>query len=491
MYTNRFKNGQSKNPRKPLGTITNSAVKSNHDCGCGIRKGSINKALGDHTSLNNTPKTERKKYSKKFRKISYDRLNAIRNIFINKGNRAMENGDDSLKHPMGYNRTASCKYAKVSEVWLKHSKSNNRSYFEGVMTCGSVWSCPVCSQNIQSQRVCEINTLMRWVYSTGKTACLVTYTIPHYYDQNLESVLKGFLESIRKMKSYTAYKKWKRNYGVLDSVRATEVTFGQNGWHVHAHEIFILDRKVENEDDFKSDLFKGYQQGVLKCSQDNRVVLSDSEYGSRRESFKYIRLDKYNKKQMDSFKEHGLDVIFNARTSDYLTKIERSMDEHENAQSILDAHKGSNGKRWGIEREIVKSAGKNSKGFHPFQLIDLYIKYRELYKSGDDRRRSEYYDNMCWLGDKFDEYSTCFSGRRQLIWSRGLKKKCGVENVSDIEAAEEENSVDDSVYSLCLDEVWDAIREVPGALSIILSENERCNENCSHLSIDFVLKLLE
>ncbi len=65
--------------------------------------------------------------------------------------------------------------------------------------------------------------------------------------------------------------------------------------------------------------------------------------------------------------------------------------------------------KWGIEDELTKAHAKKAKsGFSPFQLLDLY-------SSGDKATKEQ-------AGALFAEYSGVFRGKRQLCWSRGLRK---------------------------------------------------------------------
>jgi len=65
--------------------------------------------------------------------------------------------------------------------------------------------------------------------------------------------------------------------------------------------------------------------------------------------------------------------------------------------------------KWGIEDELTKSHAKKAKsGYSPFQLLDLYI-------HGDKATKEQ-------AGALFAEYSGVFRGKRQLCWSRGLRK---------------------------------------------------------------------
>ena len=84
--------------------------------------------------------------------------------------------------------------------------------------------------------------------------------------------------------------------------------------------------------------------------------------------------------------EHGLDLVDGAWAASYVTK-------------------------WGIEEEMTKGSlkkGKKAGHVSPFALLDMYAE-------GDEDS-----------GKRFQEYARVFKGRRQLVWSKGLRELLGV-----------------------------------------------------------------
>jgi hypothetical protein len=79
---------------------------------------------------------------------------------------------------------------------------------------------------------------------------------------------------------------------------------------------------------------------------------------------------------------HGVDLVDGAWAAAYVTK-------------------------WGIEEEMTKGSLKNGKKaghVSPFALLDIYAE-------GDEN-----------AGKRFQEYARVFKGRRQLVWSKGLRE---------------------------------------------------------------------
>lgn len=84
--------------------------------------------------------------------------------------------------------------------------------------------------------------------------------------------------------------------------------------------------------------------------------------------------------------------------------------------------------KWGLEQEMTKAHLKRGKagGRTPFDLL------REAFETGELE--------VCRL---FQEYAVHFKGKRQLVWSPGLKSRLGVDEITDQALAE--NSDQESV----------------------------------------------
>ncbi|MDK9720689.1 MAG: protein rep [Rhodospirillales bacterium] len=116
--------------------------------------------------------------------------------------------------------------------------------------------------------------------------------------------------------------------------------------------------------------------------------------------------------------EHGFDVQGAADAGDYISK-------------------------WGAAEEITLSGHKSKGGLHPFGLL-------ELAASGDKH-----------AAVLFEEYVEAFHGKRQLVWSRGLKKKVKIVEVTDEEIAEKEEEGGEVIALFSFGQ-WKAICRVRG-----------------------------
>ena len=117
-----------------------------------------------------------------------------------------------------------------------------KARFSGLQTCGSVWSCPVCSSKISERRRLEISTAVEKWTKQGGEVLLVTLTFPHSRDDNLKDLLLKQSEASKKFKGRKAYSKHLRSlYGIKGTIRSLETTYSHaNGWHPHLHELWFV-----------------------------------------------------------------------------------------------------------------------------------------------------------------------------------------------------------------------------------------------------------
>ena len=109
--------------------------------------------------------------------------------------------------------------------------------------------------------------------------------------------------------------------------------------------------------------------------------------------------------------------------------------------------------KWGAAEELALGGKKKGRdGKTPFQLLSSFS------DEGDHR-----------AGQLFTEYAKVFKGRRQLVWSPGLKKLARIEEVSDDKAAEDavrlfDESKHDERVGHFTPEGWKKVRHVRAAI---------------------------
>lgn len=160
-------------------------------------------------------------------------------------------------------RVARClrrRRANTYYVEVRRSKTGT-AHYGGLEVCGSIWSCPICAVKITTRRAAEVSQGFGAWQETGGVVYMLTLTVPHYHHQSLKTVLEGFSKARRLLRNR---KVWKRVVGqkTVGSIRALEVTFGSNGWHVHSHELIFAKQEIGLED-LRSVILEAWQRAVM------------------------------------------------------------------------------------------------------------------------------------------------------------------------------------------------------------------------------------
>jgi hypothetical protein len=177
------------------------------------------------------------------------------------------------------------------------------------------------------------------------------------------------------MREHRAYKDLRRDFGVLGSIRALEVTHGQaNGWHPHFHELWLFDKPLTIR---------------------QRMSLRSLLYSLWSRSSVAAGLPSPNR-------QRGVHIQPAKSAAEYVAKWGTEP-------------------RWEIGSELTKANSKrsrSSKGRTPFDLLRDYAE-------GDDKQ----------AGALFVEFAKAFKGFNQVRWSKGLKAVFGIGEASDEEIA--------------------------------------------------------
>ena len=285
---------------------------------------------------------------------------------------------------------------KSVDIW--ESKKHTFSY-GGLMTCGSVWVCPVCATKITEKRRHELAQAMATVKADGGSALLLTLTVPHYGHHRIENTLDGLLDAYRRFTNRKPFKRSAATLGAIGRVKTTEATYGPNGWHPHIHVLVFTDAPVTHGvlRLVKSDLLEQWQSACVSAG-----------------------LPKPNK--------HGLSLDDGTRAAEYVTK-------------------------WGMENEMTKGHLKTARTndhLSPFGLLDLHV----------DRSSaaSDFQESIAPLaGFLFHEYAKAFKGKQQLVWSRGLRSRLGLGQEKTDEELAAAHDQDADLFAQIPLEMWAVI----------------------------------
>ena len=117
--------------------------------------------------------------------------------------------------------------------------SEGHAGFAGLVSCGSVWVCPVCSSKIMARRSLEIGAAVASAGSENLPVAFCTLTMRHSKGDHLAKLWDGLGKGWGRATSGVKWKRDREAVGLEGYVRVVEATHGVNGWHVHVHALLF------------------------------------------------------------------------------------------------------------------------------------------------------------------------------------------------------------------------------------------------------------
>ena len=269
--------------------------------------------------------------------------------------------------------------------------------YRSLQVCGSVWHCPVCAARVANERSSEIRQAQLLAAGLGYKTVLVTLTSRHDRKTRLLEQLVAMTEAYQDVWRGDSAKKVKEEFDIFGMIRTLECTHGKNGWHPHIHVLIFV---------------------PFDCD----IVAFGSALRFRWEMMAL---------------RHGL------------TMNKHGFDIQDNTQKVADyIAKWGHDPCWGDWDEMARWHTKIGRGrqgnehYTPWQLLDFA-------DNGDSE-----------AGALWREYALTFYRRKQLHWSRGLRKKLGMEKeLTDEEVAQKEQEGATIEYRIKLNtEQWNWIK---------------------------------
>ena len=282
---------------------------------------------------------------------------------------------------LGHNhRVFSCqKVPSYGVQKLGHSRGisknvDGKAFYHGIGVCGDVHCCPVCSVKISEGRRQEVVHALRSHSESGYISLFATFTIRHSRDDSLSDNVSSFRNARSDLIRSQKYRKIKDRICMSGYIRRLEVTWGNsNGWHPHDHEVWLIDKKTISASELQVLQLEIFELWEHYCK-------------------------KYNL-EAPSFL-HGFDLRWK---------------EGDGSSSV-----GAYLTKWGHELTYGHTKKANGEDRHtPFSLLySLKENYNPKFAA------------------LYQEYAKAFKGRAQLLWSRGLKAKFGIQEFTDGELTE-------------------------------------------------------
>ena len=136
--------------------------------------------------------------------------------------------------------------APVYEDAETGKQSIGESSFADVVTCGSVWLCPVCGRRIADERRIELEFVMKQaVKDSDRDFVFGTYTIQHRLSDRLADLLRDLKDSVHKAWAGRGGQAARDAVGYKLIARVVEIRWSpETGWHPHFHEVATVNRGV-------------------------------------------------------------------------------------------------------------------------------------------------------------------------------------------------------------------------------------------------------
>lgn len=326
---------------------------------------------------------------------------------------------DLLRTFSSLERVRKCRRVKIGNgpVHIRHRRDEARAHYAGVQTCGSVWSCPCCSERILTGRAEELVTAVRTHAATGGDVLMLTLTMRHHSGQALADLWDALGEAWRAASSGS--RSVRSIMGPIDWVRRVEATYGEHGWHVHVHALLFVPAATDPEPVGQT-VFAAWAR---------RLVGLGLEAPLDGPGMRIKRLDLSQA---------------SAEVADYLAKgsYEEATDARRAALELA-----ANGKQ--------ARAGNRT----PFDILADFVA-----------------DGQATDAELWGEWEKGSKGRRAITWSRGARARLvPTEELSDEELAQESDGGGE-VVALIEDGAWPAIIAQPRLANLVLNLVETADD---------------
>lgn len=161
----------------------------------------------------------------------------------------------------------------------QHHKTQ-KAFYGGLMVCGRIWQCPVCAAKISERRKKELEQAFKLHKEDNGKVAMLTLTFSHKKFHKLPDLLDKFGQATQKFMSGKRFQKIRDKMKLIGRVRVFEVTYGDNGWHPHAHIALFYFNDVELYE-IRKEMYELWEKACekvgLKTSFKNGLHLDSAE----------------------------------------------------------------------------------------------------------------------------------------------------------------------------------------------------------------------
>lgn len=276
--------------------------------------------------------------------------------------------------------------------------------FAGLASCGSIHACPVCNSKINAVRRLELGVMIAAAESKGMGMAFGAKTIRHHAAQPLAALWPEQSKVWNAVTVDKTVRRLRQEMAFAGYARAAEVTIGLNGWHPHIHPFYFFSGPVTPQ-----------QLEDLHAAEISAWINKAERLG----------LDAPLSKAQNLHLVTGSDAA--DQLSEYFTKA---------GQQIGDSV------AWEMTSTQTKTGRRWAKTVSPWVILAGA-------RAGDA-------DAL----DLWHEYEKASKGKRVLTYSRGLRRRFGL----DVEASDEDiadaeiGTKDDTLFEIA---DWEPVRRCP------------------------------
>lgn len=255
--------------------------------------------------------------------------------------------------------------------------------FGGLQNSKSVWASPLAAATITRARGQQVHLAVSNFLQANPQGSVVfgTFTIRHNKGQSAKLLWDALGKAWNGITGGNPWRTDCKKYAVAHWVKAVEATYGQNGWHIHLHVVFLLDKHLTSPQlaAFGDRMYARWAKRAKGCG----LQAPSRKHG--------VVLQQANGNAADQAKQ----------ISAYLTK----------------------GNIGGVAKELTGAVTKQGrkKSVTPFQILHILAQCK---------KGSKQYKRWAAVWRTWEAVSR---GRRFMAWSKGTKAALGVANLSNAE----------------------------------------------------------